>query len=317
VLSANGGDGNQGVVLNGGSANDRAGRSVAGLGDVNGDGADDLIVGAYFADPVGTDRGQAYVVFGRGGNNFMAELDLTSLNGSTGFALNGAADNDRAGQSVAGLGDVNCDGFADLLVGASRADVAGHTDCGQAYVVYGRSTGFAASLDLSSINGSNGFTLNGGSGNDQAGIAAAGLGDVNGDGVDDLLVGAPNADAGSTDRGQAYVVFGRTPHILAVGPDKGSAPLVKVFTANGVLVANIQPYPLFFTGWLFACGSGRHQRRRPGEPRRRRTLRGRQRQQQHARPRARPDRVSMKRSVALVFLANRSKEGTRTRCETW
>ena len=70
-----------------------------------------------------------------------------------------AAD-DRSGCSVASAGDVNGDGFADLIVGASGADPHGNYS-GASYVVFGKASGFAANLDLSSLNGSNGFKLSG------------------------------------------------------------------------------------------------------------------------------------------------------------
>src|SRR5437764_21075 len=90
---------------------------------------------------------------------FPAVLPLSGLNGSTGFTLNGLADGDNAGKAVAGAGDVNGDGLDDLLVGAYKANVAG-TDRGQVYVIFGKTTPFAATFNLSALNGANGFTLN-------------------------------------------------------------------------------------------------------------------------------------------------------------
>lgn len=201
-------NGGNGFALNGVANNDLSGRSVRQAGDVNGDGLDDLIVGAWGAAAGGFNRGQAYVVFGKS-TSFAATLNLSSLNGSNGFTLNGIANGDQAGRSVSGAGDVNGDGLDDLVVGAVSAD-AGGSDRGQAYVIFGTTSGYAATLNLSSLNGSNGFTLNGNANGDQAGLSVSGAGDVNGDGLDDLIVGAFGADAGGSDRGQAYVVFGRS-----------------------------------------------------------------------------------------------------------
>src|SRR5262245_34108517 len=170
-------NGDNGFALNGVANSNIAGQAVAGLGDVNGDGLDDLLLGAPSAAGGGSQRGQAYVVFGA--SSFAATLDLSSLNGSNGFTMNGIADNNVAGSAVAGLGDVNGDGLDDLLLGAPSA-AGGGTQRGQAYVVFGASS-FAATLDLSSLNANNGFTLNGIVDVDQAGSAVAGLGDVNGD----------------------------------------------------------------------------------------------------------------------------------------
>ena len=203
--------GTGGFVINGQSANDRSGFSVASAGDVNGDGFDDLIVGAYFADPAGgSDAGKSYVVFGTSGG-FGASIDLSAIAAGTGgFVINGQNALDRSGVSVASAGDVNGDGFGDLIVGASRADPVGGSDAGKSYVVFGTGGGFGASINLSAIEaGTGGFVINGQTAGDQSGFSVAPAGDVNGDGFDDLIVGARYADpTGGTNAGKSYVVFG-------------------------------------------------------------------------------------------------------------
>ncbi len=97
---------------------------------------------------------------------FAASLELSALDGSNGFALNGGAAGDRSGFSVSGAGDVNGDGIDDLIVGAIGADPNGDFS-GRSYVVFGAQTRDAASLDLSALDGSNGFALNGGAVLDQ------------------------------------------------------------------------------------------------------------------------------------------------------
>ena len=77
------------------------------------------------------------------------------------FVLEGADPDDASGFSVSSAGDVNGDGFADLIVGAFLANPNGNGDAGESYVVFGASGGFPASLDLSSLDGANGFTING------------------------------------------------------------------------------------------------------------------------------------------------------------
>ncbi len=112
---------------------------------------------------------------------------------------------------MASAGDVNGDGFSDLLIGASSADSNG-TDAGASYVVYGKASGFGTNIDLSSLDGSNGFKVSGVAASDASGSAVASAGDLNNDGFSDLIIGAPNADPNSnSNAGAAYVVYGQAP----------------------------------------------------------------------------------------------------------
>jgi Ca2+-binding RTX toxin-like protein len=193
-------NGANGFKLSGVVADDYSGFSVASAGDVNGDGFADLIIGATGADPHGSFSGASYVVFGKAGG-FGTNIELSSLSGTNGFKLSGVAANDRTGHSVASAGDVNGDGFDDLIVGTAGTGVPGAS-----YVIFGRAAGFAANLNLSSLNGANGFKLSGVAIGDQSGQSVASAGDVNGDGLADLIVGARGAGGFS---GASYVVFGR------------------------------------------------------------------------------------------------------------
>jgi len=201
-------NGSNGFRLNGETAFDQSGLSVSTAGDVNGDGFDDVIVGAFGADPNGFYSGSSYVVFGKA-SGFSAAMDLSSLNGSNGFRLYGEADGDVSGFSVSTAGDVNGDGFDDLIVGAIYAGPNGNSAAGSSYVVFGQASGFSAAMDLSSLNGSNGFRLDGVAADDLSGRSVSTAGDVNGDGFDDLIVGAHGADPNGTDSGSSYVVFGK------------------------------------------------------------------------------------------------------------
>ncbi len=199
-------NGNNGFFINGINASDSSGRSVSNAGDVNGDGIDDLIIGAFRADPNGSDSGQSYVVFGSS-SGFSSSFNLSTLNGSNGFIINGINLNDSSGRSVSSAGDINGDGIDDLIIGALSADPNGN-DSGQSYVVFGSSSGFSSSLNLSTLNGNNGFIINGINTGDQSGRSVSSAGDINGDGIDDLIIGARGADPNGSGSGQSYVVFG-------------------------------------------------------------------------------------------------------------
>jgi hypothetical protein len=204
----------QGFRIDGAYSGDQAGRSIAAVGDVNGDGRPDLLIGAYKASAPGRpDSGQAYVIYGKP-HTGIVDLRNVGKDPSLGFRIDGAAGStclgvpcgDEAGRSVASAGDVNGDGRPDLLIGAPGASIDGKNQNGAVYVVYAPPAGTKV-IDLAYIGtrgNHQGFRIDGEASGDLAGTAVASAGDLNGDGVPDVLVGAPES---AVEAGTAYAVL--------------------------------------------------------------------------------------------------------------
>jgi len=124
-------------------------------------------------------------------------IDLATLTADQGVVIYGADPGDYSGFSVSSAGDVNGDGFDDLIIGAFHADAADNAKfrAGESYVIFGTDAGFGASLDLATLTAAQGFVIYGADANDTSGVSVSSAGDVNGDGFDDLIIGAYNADA--------------------------------------------------------------------------------------------------------------------------
>lgn len=161
--------------------------------DVNGDGFDDVVVGAYGADPSGrTTAGGASVYHGGPGG-------VSPIAASV---IEGVNMNDQLGRSVACAGDVNGDGYGDVILGAAQADPGGRFAAGTAAIFHGSAAGLSAAPAL---------VLNGVASNDNFGWSVAGAGDVNNDGYADVVVGAPLADPGGRSQAGTVSVFGGSP----------------------------------------------------------------------------------------------------------
>ena len=229
-------NGTNGVTINGVTAGDSSGSAVAMGSDFNGDGISDILIGAFGANSM---HGQSYVIFGTRDvtGTLGASFDLSSLNGTNGFTINGVTDGDISGSAVAMGGDFNSDGISDILIGAPGAN----SMHGQSYVIFGTRdvTGtLGASFDLSSLNGTNGFTINGVTAGDISGNAVAMGSDFNGDGISDILIGAPGANSM---HGQSYVIFGTRDVTGTLGAsfDLSSLNGTNGFTINGVTAGDI------------------------------------------------------------------------------
>lgn len=199
LLGINGGDGTDGIVINGIGLYDLSGEVLSAVGDINADGLDDFAIGAQHAD-ADADRknsGQTYIIYGTD-NGSDAELDLATLSTEHGFVINGVRKHDLSGGRVEGGSDVNGDGIDDLLVTAANADANDLVDAGQAYLLFGSSTGFDATIELSDIvsgQTDQGAVIHGDHRGQQDGSYVSMISDTNGDGVGEIIYGAGNANA--------------------------------------------------------------------------------------------------------------------------
>ena len=206
------------VTFQGEWAFDSSGWGFAGAEDVDGDGRDDLLFGGYRNNDTGPDAGKAYLFFAASiptsGTVWLGDADVE---------LPGVAGYDLAGYWVALLPDVEGDGGAEIVVGAKDAGVAGY-QAGAAYIVFSSSAVLGGTIPLASAD----VTLNGLEAGDSAGRHLASAGDVDNDGLGDLLIGARHADGPQVDGGEAYLLLGST---LAAGNASLATPDV-IFTAT-------------------------------------------------------------------------------------
>ncbi len=130
-------------------------------------------------------------------------IDLKELNYTQGFRILGASAGDQSGIRVNKVGDTNDDGIAGVIISAKYASPLNRTNAGESYVIYGIKDKYFNDIDLSNLSRSQGFKISGGKPNDRA-SAINEAGDVNSDGIDDIIVGAWNASvAGRVNSGES------------------------------------------------------------------------------------------------------------------
>jgi hypothetical protein len=179
------------AVISGLAAGDLAGTALVGLGDWNGDGFGEIVIGAYGDDSASSGAGAAYILEGPVATGSVTDAVATVL---------GSADNDGLGYAVARIRDVNADTIPDLLVGAYGSDSTG-SNAGSAYLFTGPITGQVTTSSAAA-------SFHGDRDGDSAGWAVGGAGDTNGDAISDLIVGAPSSDNTATDAGVAAIFLG-------------------------------------------------------------------------------------------------------------
>ncbi len=225
-------DETDGIVIYGGKAMGAAGFDVDHAGDINGDGIDDFIIGAMGEDHswVGPYEipyhilGTAHVVFGTD-SGFPPNIDLALLNGDNGFTIQNDREfrqYQRMGYAVSSAGDINKDGYDDIMVSDPlRIDSSG-SRLGDVFIVFGKPSDFPPVLNTSDLNGENGFAVKGILSGEAIGVEIDNIGDFNNDSIDDIVLIA----GGAPENGKCYIIYGVS------SPD--FPPLITVDELNGL-----------------------------------------------------------------------------------
>ena len=192
-----------GASYTGEASDNYLGNAVGGIGDINGDGRNDFAMSAFFNDEAGVDYGQVYIAFGKTSGWQKDQVVSTTVDAS----LLGAYGTSVFARVVAKAGDVNNDNFGDFLLCDNTSDEV-LSNAGWCFVVFGQSSGWQMDMPITTSTITT-VRFDGGEDDAFLGQSAAGIGDVNGDGIDDFAIGATGYNAGGTDRGSVFIFFGR------------------------------------------------------------------------------------------------------------
>ena len=192
-------NGETGFSFIGGQELDFTGYTVD-AGDINGDGLTDVIISADGSDITANSSGAAYVIFGKN-TPFNFQYDINSLDGVTGFIIKGGSTGANLGWDVSIVGDVNSDGFNDILIGSPNEGN------GITYVIYGDDTAFSSELDVTDLTGEAGFKIVNNISNEfvNLGYVNSSIGDFNNDSIDDFVISGRKI---SNNKHSVFVVFG-------------------------------------------------------------------------------------------------------------
>ena len=217
---------NQGFTVTGANKYYGTGWAVGSAGDINGDGYDDIIIGAPYAN---SGAGAAYVLFGKGFG--FTNVNLKTLDSAQGFSIYGALTSDYIGLSVNGAGDINGDGFDDIIIGSLKMN---SNYRGDAYVIFGKSSDFS-DVYIATMSLDQGFTIIGNTVN-PSGCSVSSAGDVNGDGYADILIGSSSAEGA----GQiSYLIYGKSTAFSNINLASLSISQGITIKGGGIVVTNI------------------------------------------------------------------------------
>lgn len=221
---------------------------VAGVGDINGDGLAEI---AFGRPSDAANQGDGFVIYGRRGQfgsivDDQAVITLPTLAPSDGFIVRGKEGGDAASTDISSAGDINGDGFGDLLVGAPGGDVPAGQNAGNPYIVFGHAGNFGglvggrSVLFLGGLSPGEGVVIHGRNIEALTGTSVAPIGDFNGDGIDDIALGAPNDSSAYPQGGAAYVIFGTRGSFGPVFEGQTTISLINLDPSRGLVIGGDQ-----------------------------------------------------------------------------